>query len=103
MKTPSQVTGAELELSIQSYFAERCYRSPDGWRCLECKREIAYVIAYMTIHDIRFGSKCAGNGRVERAPIPYCPHCESKPSDYGCVHEEQVSIFERVDLAGRIQ
>ncbi len=69
------------------WIADHCVSDGDFQLCKTCSSKVEIIGAYMSIHDPRFGDTCAGSGRVVRLVIPFCPHCETRPNEYGCLHE----------------
>ena len=85
METPQQCSEQELYRLGQEFLQTKCVRQV-SYTCKTCGSEIRHVTAFMSMHDSRFGDSCAGGGEVQRRPIPYCPHCEPKPVESGCIH-----------------
>ena len=52
-----------------------------GFVCSACGSEIQTTTVYHPIHDGPF--PLSGSGRVQRQIVPYCPKCETKPSESG--------------------
>jgi hypothetical protein len=88
MRTPSRVDWNQFQLSVRSFYDDCCRQSNTSERpvCKKCGTEIATIIAFMAVHDERLADSCAGPGRVWQLPIPYCPRCEEKPANHGCIH-----------------
>jgi hypothetical protein len=61
--------------------------------CRKCGGNVEIVVAYMSLHDLRFGLACAGAGKVVRLAIPFCPRCEAQPAEQGCIHEPPGTFF----------
>jgi len=72
----------------KSWIAKHCITDGEYQRCKICQSFIEIIGAYMSLHDTRFPG-CAGSGRVMRLVIPFCPKCETRPSEYGCIHEQE--------------
>lgn len=53
--------------------------------CLGCRTAIKCVNVTIEIHDLN-PDICEGSGEKFEAGIPYCPHCEPRPVEFGCVH-----------------
>ena len=53
--------------------------------CKKTGRPTEIIPAYLSIHDERF-TDCVGWGRVLRLAVPFCPDCEPRPADSGCLH-----------------
>jgi hypothetical protein len=56
------------------------------YECLNCGSRIMSHTVFFSIHDAAFHDLCAGPGDVVRLGIPYCPKCEPKPDESGCIH-----------------
>lgn len=88
MKTPELVSLKEFTDARMKWIAEHAEDIGDGkQRCRSCKTQIELLPAYVSIHAVEFGVLCAGEGKVLRLAIPFCPRCEVKPSERGCIHE----------------
>jgi len=57
----------------------------DTWLCWECGSEIQAITQSQSVHFAEFA--LAGGGEVRHKTIPYCPKCETKPSDRGIIRE----------------
>lgn len=86
MQTPRKMTLDELRAAMERYRNEECSQGPGGLRRHKCGAVLRAVLVYLSIHDSPFQGTCAGSGRVARILIPYCPYCEEKPDEYGCLH-----------------
>ena len=86
MRTPIRVTLDEFAAERMDWIKQKCVTDGALQRCKECGVVIEIVPAFISMHDARFET-CAGPGTVMRLAIPYCPKCEDKPENYGCVHE----------------
>lgn len=96
MKTPTKVSLAHAVLAVDHFLDRETITGEQrgiihgpqrhGTFCRTCARPIDTVVAYMTIHDTRFEPECAGSGRVIKMLIPFCPECEERPDERGCVH-----------------
>lgn len=92
MTTPSKLTREEAKEQMRTYIREQTYREADQrLRHAACGAPIQFVPAYLSIHSSDI-SGCAGAGRVEIIPIPYCPACEPEPEAHGCIHIPGESI-----------
>jgi len=55
--------------------------------CYGCGSKLGLVGQRCSVHYKEFGSAMAGGGEVRTKLIPYCPNCESKPSESGFITE----------------
>lgn len=88
METPAaRGTLQEFEAEIESYLSENCLKNEsDEVRCRWCWTKTEFKVCYVSIHTTAFDN-CSGSGRVKQIPIPYCPNCETEPTqDRSCVH-----------------
>ena len=85
MNTPEKISCEEF-LRQRQAFIDRCDKQGEAVLCPVCRSWIRFVGAYLSIHDARL-ENCAGYGKVLRLVVPYCPQCETQPSDRGCLHE----------------
>ena len=93
MQTPQRVTLQEFSAMRMSWIVEHC-RDQDGFQvCRKCGGNVEIVVAYMSLHDLRFGVACAGSGKGVRLAIPFCPRCEAQPAEQGCIHEPAGTFF----------
>lgn len=51
--------------------------------CKKCKGEIMAVHRIVSLWLKDGPGPCAGTGQTESEQVPYCPRCETKPSDRG--------------------
>lgn len=56
--------------------------------CRSCKTPPQAVTCFVSIHFTEFGDRCAGSGQVQQVDLPFCPLCETVPTDIvrSCVH-----------------
>jgi hypothetical protein len=96
LKTPQRVTLEEFSKMRMDWIATNCRLVFDPFApgdqngfqvCRKCGGNVGIVGAYVALHDLRFGLACAGSGKVLRMAIPYCPRCEERPAEQGCIHE----------------
>lgn len=57
------------------------------FHCWECDAEVQCKTRRMSVHDGPF--PLSGYGRVESVLTPWCPNCESEPSDTGIIKTSQ--------------
>jgi hypothetical protein len=88
MQTPVRVSLLEFALKRNEWVKAHCLTDGDRQLCVNCKTPIEIISAYISIHDARFGNHCAGPGAVIRLVVPFCPKCEAKPQERGCLHED---------------
>lgn len=60
---------------------------PNKTTCYGCGSEIKIQAQHCSVHYKEFGSAMAGGGEVRTKLIPYCPNCETKPSESGFIVE----------------
>jgi len=97
MKTPNKITLDEFRAAWHKYRDEQANEGPGGlWRH-NCGAVLRTVTAFVSIHDSPFKGSCSGSGRVARIEIPYCPYCEPKPLEFGCLHILQ-TIYHRLEI-----
>src|SRR5262245_55035828 len=99
MKTPSLVTFNELCELVVSWMVSHADIEEtnvdllDGrgllvrgrFKCTKCQTAILRCSVYYSLHASDFPG-CAGPGHVIVVPIPYCPQCETRPEENGCIH-----------------
>jgi len=87
MRIPAKGQPPEaFDAEVEKWFAENTIHYTT---CKTCGTPIENVTAYVSIHMAAFGDSHAGGGECRWIPIPYCPKCETKPTDkecYTCVH-----------------
>lgn len=87
METPKRMNATDTLAQISAYYASRCHLdAAQKLTCARCGGEIRGIRAFISLHDEQFGNSCVGPARAWRMEIPYCPACESIPSEYGCIH-----------------
>jgi hypothetical protein len=102
MQTPQRVSFKEFCQMREDWIATNCRLVFDPFTagdqkgfpvCRRCGENVEIVVAYMSLHDLRFGVACAESGKVVRLTIPFCPRCEAQPSEQGCIHEPAGTFF----------
>jgi len=81
MQTPNKVSPKMLDAFVEA--------AKDANFCTQCGRPMERVAACISIHCLEFGDDCAvagGGETVGFVDVPYCPACEPKPNDHGCMH-----------------
>lgn len=89
MLTPSKLKISSLEelaVQVQPHFQECYLRLENGFVCKECDLEILFIEARIDVHVRAADYRCAGPGMTGVAQISYCPNCEERPADIGCIH-----------------
>ena len=84
MQTPQKVTLKGFQEIVDAFFSLEC--EPLAWKCKKCGSTIWQATAFMSLHDAVWADSCAGSGEVKMVAIPYCPKCEVKPAESGCLH-----------------
>jgi len=102
MQTPHRVSSQEFCQMREDWIAANCRLVFDPFTpgdqngfqvCRKCGGNVEIVVAYMSLHDLRFGVACAGSGKGVRLAIPFCPRCEAQPAEQGCIHEPAGTFF----------
>lgn len=78
---------AEFAIARQKWIEKHCHTDGELQRCTSCNTPIEIIDAFISVHDARFRDICAGGGQVVKVIVPFCPSCESRPSEFGCIHE----------------
>lgn len=87
METPKRLSMTGTLAAFSAFYRDRCRETAAHHiTCLNCVREIHRARGYMLLHDELHGDACAGPGRALRMDIPFCPRCETRPAEYGCIH-----------------
>ena len=77
----------ETLAAFSAFYRDECNQTADGRViCRACGGDIHRVRGFMLLHDEQYGEACAGPGRTLRMDIPFCPTCEGRPAEYGCIH-----------------
>jgi len=87
MQTPVRVTLDEYVKARGEFLNNKCVAWPGtgGLACAACGREIYVAEATIELHDPTLAN-CYATGTDFEAALPWCPHCEPKPAERGCVH-----------------
>jgi hypothetical protein len=85
MQTPRRLSLKEFADLRTAWIAEHCYTDGEYQKCKSCHGLMEIAAAYMSIHDPRFPG-CVGSGKVMCLAIPFCPKCEQRPQQTGCIH-----------------
>ncbi len=88
MNTPQKISFKEWSNQVDMFLSLRAFlvSEEDRYYCAHCITQLKGINAYISEHDSMW-SDCAGGGEVQSILIPYCPNCESKPEEYGCLHD----------------
>ena len=88
MEAPTRGLSPNAFFSAVEAHEEAHYeKKGDGYVCKKCGSEILQETCYVSLHDARFGGKCAGSGEVKQIPLPFCPKCEGRPKrTHTCTH-----------------
>jgi hypothetical protein len=85
VRTPSRITASEFSDSLKSFLDACSVLRGQTLCCTICGASILYVRAALSIHD----AACVGceepDQRVWNTVVPYCPKCEEKPAQRGCL------------------
>jgi hypothetical protein len=87
MKTPRRMTLAEFREAIRQFLSLHRISCDRRLACSECDSPIEYLGTLLSIHDIEFTDACVTlDDQTSHFSVPYCPRCEIKPNEQGCVH-----------------
>ena len=93
MRTPSSHTWAEFSDSLREFLDDQCVLVENRLRCRDCGTLIVHSRVVVSIHDSAFHNACvAFDRRAWTMTLPYCPLCEEKPAELGCLHVSQHDI-----------
>jgi len=85
-RTPCRITATEFSDSLKYFFDVCCSLYGNTLSCIVCGTPILHVRAALSIHNSARGG-CEGlEQRVWNTGVPYCPACEEKPAERGCLH-----------------
>jgi hypothetical protein len=86
VRTPQRITATEFSASLKHFLETCCALCGNTLCCKACGTAIVHVRAALSIHNSVAGD-CAGpDQRVWTTFVPYCPGCEEKPENQGCLH-----------------
>ena len=92
MRTPSRITASQFSDSLKHFLDTYCMLRGDTLCCTACGASILYVRAALSIHH----AACAGceepDQRVWNTVVPYCPTCEEKPVQRGCLYLPEMAF-----------
>lgn len=88
--TGSQIVHRSCVLTGKSYDRCSCRETAETYACRSCGTDIQWAHVFMSMHDASC-VYCTGFGDVFGASVPYCPLCEPRLNEYGCVHLEPVA------------
>jgi hypothetical protein len=96
MRTPSRVSASEFSQSLKDFLIHSCILSHHSLYCAICGAPIVYVRAALLLHD----AACPACGSVDttvenrawNTMVPYCPNCEEKPAQRGCLHPTEFAL-----------
>jgi hypothetical protein len=87
MRTPTGNTWAEFSESLREFLDDRCILRENRLRCRDCGTLIEHSRVVVSIHESAFHNHCAAFARRGgMMTLPYCPRCEEKPVERGCLH-----------------
>lgn len=95
MRTPSRMPASEFSQSLKHFLNYICVLNHHRLCCGRCGAPIVYVRAALQLHRA-FCPACAGvettvENRAWNTMVPYCPICEEKPAERGCLHPTDFS------------
>ena len=95
MRTPISETWAQFSEALREFLNNRCILLENRLCCRKCGTFVAHSRVVVAIHAPAFHYNCATfDGRAWVMTLPYCPQCEQKPSERGCLH---ISLAEPED------
>jgi hypothetical protein len=84
------MTTSDFSDSLKSFIQHNCVLNRHSLSCADCGSAIMYVRAALWVHD----RTCAGcddaNDFIFHVMVPYCPRCEEKPAECGCLFPARV-------------
>lgn len=76
----------ELICRIQNHAGSYYVLSSEGgWVCKDCGASILSIEVKISLH-IQEEEECVGPRIEGGVLIPFCPECEERPEEFGCVH-----------------
>jgi len=89
---PGKMTQKEFNRFMRQEIESRYEKRENGWFCKKCGAKVQQTACYVSVHEEVFGDTCAGSGKVQKLPLPYCPECEGEPQNTTtCVHVNFIS------------
>jgi hypothetical protein len=87
MRTPSGSTWAQFSESLKQFLDRQCFLLDNKLLCCDCGGSIVHSRVVVSIHDPAFHGACAAFDRGSwNMTLPYCPRCEEKAEEHGCLH-----------------
>ena len=87
MRTPSSTTWVQFSESLREFLDDQCVLVENRLRCSDCGTLIVHSRVVVSVHESTFHNVCAGfDGGAWTMTLPYCPLCEEKPPERGCLH-----------------
>jgi hypothetical protein len=86
MRTPHRITASEFSDSLKHFLDACCVMRGSALCCAVCGTEILHIRATLSIHNSVAGDCRALDEKVWTTVVPYCPRCEEKPKQRGCLH-----------------
>jgi hypothetical protein len=86
VRTPYRITAAEFSDSLKNFLDVCCALRGNTLCCTVCETPIQHVRAALSIHNSAGGDCEVLEQRVWNTVVPYCPECEEKPEEQGCLH-----------------
>ena len=96
MRTPSRISASEFSQSLKHFLDYSCVLHHHTLCCARCGTPIGYIRASLLLH----GAACRACGSVEttvenrawNTMVPYCPNCEERPAEHGCLHPIEFTL-----------
>jgi hypothetical protein len=94
VRTPFRPTATEFSDSLKDFLDVCCALRGNTLCCRVCGTPIRHVQAALSIHNSASGGCEELEQRVWNTVVPYCPECEEKPEERGCLHFK-LAVFPR--------
>jgi hypothetical protein len=96
MRTPSRISASEFSQSLKDFLNHSCILSHHRLYCAMCGTPIVYVRASLLLHEaacpVCVSVASIMENRAWNTMVPYCPNCEEKPAEHGCLHPPEVPV-----------
>lgn len=86
MRTPRPISASEFSDSLKHFLDACCVLRGSTLCCAICGASILHVRATLSIHTLAYGGCEVLEQGVWNTMIPYCPRCEEKPEQRGCLY-----------------
>jgi len=86
VRTPYRIPASEFSDSLKHFLDACCVLHGNTLCCTTCGTPILHVRTALSIHSWAHGGCKEQKQRVWNIAIPYCPRCEDKPQERGCLY-----------------